>query len=170
MVDTLSTNGHPHQDGDDKGDHPQQQKESKMAGQKKTRFSDVIEEETVVNGEGGVEEPEGVEQKVSSSESSPESVHRGGGGEDKKDQRKGEEKKDDLLDPKKEVEERVVASSRDGRFLRYELEIGRGSFKTVYKGLDTETGVAVAWCELQVSKTLSLVAANCDTCMSTPVK
>jgi WNK lysine deficient protein kinase len=30
--------------------------------------------------------------------------------------------------------------------------LGRGSFKTVYRGLDTETGVAVAWCELQGSK------------------
>ena len=27
--------------------------------------------------------------------------------------------------------------------------MGRGAFKTVFKGLDTETGVAVAWCELQ---------------------
>lgn len=39
--------------------------------------------------------------------------------------------------------------SPDGRFLKFEEEIGRGSFKTVYKGLDTSTGVAVAWCELQ---------------------
>ncbi|RWS11383.1 serine/threonine-protein kinase WNK1-like protein, partial [Dinothrombium tinctorium] len=39
-------------------------------------------------------------------------------------------------------------SSPDGRFLKFE-EIGRGSFKTVYKGLDTSSGVAVAWCELQ---------------------
>jgi len=38
--------------------------------------------------------------------------------------------------------------SPDGRFLKFE-EIGRGSFKTVYKGLDTETGVDVAWCELK---------------------
>jgi WNK lysine deficient protein kinase len=30
--------------------------------------------------------------------------------------------------------------------------LGRGSFKTVYRGLDTETGVAVAWCELQEQK------------------
>ena len=44
----------------------------------------------------------------------------------------------------------VVAYSPGGRFLKYDIEIGRGSFKTVYKGLDTETGVAVAWCELQV--------------------
>lgn len=39
--------------------------------------------------------------------------------------------------------------SPDGRFLKFE-EIGRGSFKTVYKGLDTTTGVNLAWCELQV--------------------
>lgn len=50
------------------------------------------------------------------------------------------------------VEEKAVANSPDGRFLKFDVEIGRGSFKTVYKGLDTETGVAVAWCELQVSK------------------
>lgn len=48
------------------------------------------------------------------------------------------------------AEEKAVASSLDGRFLKFDVEIGRGSFKTVYKGLDTETGVAVAWCELQV--------------------
>jgi len=28
--------------------------------------------------------------------------------------------------------------------------LGRGSFKTVCGGLDTQRGVAVAWCELQV--------------------
>ena len=49
-----------------------------------------------------------------------------------------------------EVEEKAVASSPDNRFLKFDVEIGRGSFKTVYKGLDTELGVAVAWCELQV--------------------
>ncbi len=45
----------------------------------------------------------------------------------------------------------AVAHSPAGRFLKYDIEIGRGSFKTVYKGLDTETGVAIAWCELKVS-------------------
>ena len=49
-----------------------------------------------------------------------------------------------------EVEERVIGNSPDNRFLKYDLEIGRGSFKTVYKGVDTETGVPVAWCELMV--------------------
>uniref|UniRef100_A0A0N4U3W6 non-specific serine/threonine protein kinase n=1 Tax=Dracunculus medinensis TaxID=318479 RepID=A0A0N4U3W6_DRAME len=43
-------------------------------------------------------------------------------------------------------------SRPDGRFLKFDEELGRGSFKTVYRGLDTETGVAVAWCELQENK------------------
>lgn len=51
---------------------------------------------------------------------------------------------------KDEVETKAVATSPDGRFLKFNIEIGRGSFKTVYKGLDTETTVEVAWCELQV--------------------
>ncbi|XP_075299824.1 serine/threonine-protein kinase WNK4 isoform X2 [Opisthocomus hoazin] len=51
-----------------------------------------------------------------------------------------------------EVETRAVATSPDGRFLKFDIEIGRGSFKTVYKGLDTETTVEVAWCELQTRK------------------
>lgn len=49
-----------------------------------------------------------------------------------------------------ELETKAVAFSPDGRFLKFDIEIGRGSFKTVYKGLDTETTVEVAWCELQV--------------------
>ncbi|XP_011331558.2 serine/threonine-protein kinase WNK1 isoform X2 [Ooceraea biroi] len=49
-------------------------------------------------------------------------------------------------------EEKAVGISPDGRFLKFEEEIGRGSFKTVYRGLDTQTGVAVAWCELQEKK------------------
>lgn len=40
--------------------------------------------------------------------------------------------------------------SPDGRYIRQNEEIGRGSFKTVFKGLDVETGVAIAWCELMV--------------------
>ncbi|TFK10713.1 doublesex- and mab-3-related transcription factor B1 [Platysternon megacephalum] len=51
-----------------------------------------------------------------------------------------------------EIETRAVATSPDGRFLKFDIEIGRGSFKTVYKGLDTETTVEVAWCELQTRK------------------
>ncbi|KYO29829.1 hypothetical protein Y1Q_0023175 [Alligator mississippiensis] len=47
---------------------------------------------------------------------------------------------------------KAVATSPDGRFLKFDIELGRGSFKTVYKGLDTETWVEVAWCELQDRK------------------
>ncbi|KAL4630874.1 serine/threonine-protein kinase WNK4 [Arapaima gigas] len=53
---------------------------------------------------------------------------------------------------KEDVETKAVATSPDGRYLKFNIEIGRGSFKTVYKGLDTETTVEVAWCELQTRK------------------
>uniref|UniRef100_A0A4W4GIZ0 non-specific serine/threonine protein kinase n=1 Tax=Electrophorus electricus TaxID=8005 RepID=A0A4W4GIZ0_ELEEL len=61
-------------------------------------------------------------------------------------ERKWEQEKED------EVETKAVATSPDGRFLKFNIEIGRGSFKTVYKGLDTETTVEVAWCELQTRR------------------
>ncbi|XP_053092215.1 serine/threonine-protein kinase WNK2-like isoform X3 [Pangasianodon hypophthalmus] len=51
-----------------------------------------------------------------------------------------------------EAEMKAVATSPSGRFLKFDIELGRGSFKTVYKGLDTETWVEVAWCELQDRK------------------
>lgn len=51
---------------------------------------------------------------------------------------------------REDVETKAVATSPEGRYLKFNIEIGRGSFKTVYKGLDTETTVEVAWCELQV--------------------
>ena len=69
----------------------------------------------------------------------------------------GTQKKEDESEEKKkedENEEKAISTSPDGRFLKFDVEIGRGSFKTVFKGLDTETGVAVAWCELQVQKPL----------------
>ncbi|KAJ8364763.1 hypothetical protein SKAU_G00135940 [Synaphobranchus kaupii] len=53
---------------------------------------------------------------------------------------------------KEEIETKAVATSPDGRYLKFNIEIGRGSFKTVYRGLDTETTVEVAWCELQTRK------------------
>lgn len=78
----------------------------------------------------------------------------------------GEEEDKDLVKARAEAEQReaekkvqddieeagikAVGTSPDGRFLKFDIEIGRGSFKTVYKGLDTETTVEVAWCELQV--------------------
>ncbi|KRZ71825.1 Serine/threonine-protein kinase WNK1 [Trichinella papuae] len=50
------------------------------------------------------------------------------------------------------LEDKAIDQSVDGRFLKFEEEIGRGSFKTVFRGLDTESGVSVAWCELQETK------------------
>ncbi|KAL0180414.1 hypothetical protein M9458_025856, partial [Cirrhinus mrigala] len=47
-------------------------------------------------------------------------------------------------DEKEDIETKAVATSPDGRYLKFNIEIGRGSFKTVYKGLDTETTVEVA--------------------------
>ena len=53
-------------------------------------------------------------------------------------------------DQEEEAEMKAVATSPGGRFLKFDIELGRGAFKTVFKGLDTETWVEVAWCELQV--------------------
>ncbi|XP_073687524.1 serine/threonine-protein kinase WNK1 [Garra rufa] len=81
--------------------------------------------------------------------------------DEKEEDEEGKEKaraKADLRDAKaelednEEVETNAVGTSPDGRFLKFDIEIGRGSFKTVYKGLDTETTVEVAWCELQDRK------------------
>lgn len=60
---------------------------------------------------------------------------------------KGKEREREL---EEEAEMKAVATSPGGRFLKFDIELGRGAFKTVYKGLDTETWVEVAWCELQV--------------------
>lgn len=62
-------------------------------------------------------------------------------------QREAEKKEQEDIE---EVETKAVGTSPTGRFLKFDIEIGRGSFKTVYKGLDTDTTVEVAWCELQV--------------------
>ena len=45
----------------------------------------------------------------------------------------------------------AVDRSPDNRYLKYPEEIGHGSFKTVFRGLDAHTGIAVAWCELKVN-------------------
>ncbi|XP_036875612.2 serine/threonine-protein kinase WNK4 isoform X2 [Manis javanica] len=62
-----------------------------------------------------------------------------------RDRRREQEEKED-------TETQAVATSPDGRYLKFDIEIGRGSFKTVYRGLDTDTTVEVAWCELQTRK------------------
>lgn len=59
------------------------------------------------------------------------------------EQRKQKEKEKKELD-----EDDPIGISPCSRFFKYSQEVGRGSFKTVFRGLDTQTGVAVAWCEL----------------------
>ena len=73
------------------------------------------------------------------------------GGHEDGERAPGDLKKDEQGDDDDDEEERQVRTSPNGRFLKFDKNIGRGSFKTVFKGLDTETGVHVAWCELQVS-------------------
>lgn len=53
-----------------------------------------------------------------------------------------------LQKEKEDDEDEPIGASPCGRFFKYDIEVGRGSFKTVFRGLDSHTGVAVAWCEL----------------------
>ncbi|XP_041446930.1 serine/threonine-protein kinase WNK2 isoform X3 [Xenopus laevis] len=112
----------------------------------------------------GVSDP-GVDNEVSESKGSS---SKGGDAETEPDQPGEPEEKaetpQDVPKCRKEEEEeneeeadiKAVSTSPDGRFLKFDIEIGRGSFKTVYKGLDTETWVEVAWCELQDRKLTKL--------------
>lgn len=68
-----------------------------------------------------------------------------------------------------EAEMKAVATSPGGRFLKFDIELGRGAFKTVYKGLDTETWVEVAWCELQVRQTVSLMIFSTHSALAEPL-
>ena len=52
---------------------------------------------------------------------------------------------------------KVKDRSLDGRFLRYKLKIGKGSFKTVYKGRDTKENRDVAWCKVEVSQRINKI-------------
>ncbi|XP_072810570.1 serine/threonine-protein kinase WNK1 isoform X8 [Vicugna pacos] len=83
-----------------------------------------------------------------SKEEPPSARSGSGGGSAKEPQEERSQQQDDI----EELETKAVGMSNDGRFLKFDIEIGRGSFKTVYKGLDTETTVEVAWCELQDRK------------------
>ncbi|XP_026576687.1 serine/threonine-protein kinase WNK2 [Pseudonaja textilis] len=106
------------------------------------------------------EEPAGQVKGVAAERlSAGDQAKEGGGKEDagkkevsepSKDQ--GKSKKEEAEEEEEEADMKAVATSPDGRFLKFDIELGRGSFKTVYKGLDTETWVEVAWCELQDRK------------------
>ncbi|KAL4655481.1 serine/threonine-protein kinase WNK3-like [Arapaima gigas] len=57
-----------------------------------------------------------------------------------------------------EAEMKALASSPSSHFLKFDIELSRGTFKTLHKGLDMETYVKVAWCELQLISLYHIVA------------
>jgi hypothetical protein len=67
----------------------------------------------------------------------------------KKELQKEKDKEDDEDEP--------TGVSPCGRFFKYDIEVGRGSFKTVYRGLDSHTGLPVAWCCCSVGMTKKLL-------------
>ncbi|XP_061685081.1 serine/threonine-protein kinase WNK3 isoform X2 [Syngnathoides biaculeatus] len=81
--------------------------------------------------------------------SCPSDQEPGKGGPPSSPSQKGKERE---REQEEEAEMKAVATSPGGRFLKFDIELGRGAFKTVFKGLDTETWVEVAWCELQDRK------------------
>ncbi|XP_023269926.1 serine/threonine-protein kinase WNK2-like [Seriola lalandi dorsalis] len=107
----------------------------------------------------GLQEPPSTESQVGLKESVTESVS---ADEVKKDRTEAEPKAEvvnsDVTgkagsdENEEEPGMKAVSTSPGGRFLKFDIELGRGSFKTVYKGLDTDTWVEVAWCELQERK------------------
>ncbi|XP_012603787.2 serine/threonine-protein kinase WNK1 isoform X16 [Microcebus murinus] len=96
----------------------------------------------------GKDRPVSQPSLAGSKEEPPPARSGSGGGGAKDPQEERSQQQDDI----EELETKAVGMSNDGRFLKFDIEIGRGSFKTVYKGLDTETTVEVAWCELQDRK------------------
>ncbi|XP_037370488.1 LOW QUALITY PROTEIN: serine/threonine-protein kinase WNK1 [Talpa occidentalis] len=99
-------------------------------------------------GSAGRDRPASQPNHVGSREEPPAARSGSGGGSAKEPPEERSQQQDDI----EELETKAVGMSNDGRFLKFDIEIGRGSFKTVYKGLDTETTVEVAWCELQDRK------------------
>lgn len=118
---------------------------------------------TVAKQPGMVLRPRGLQEQVAKDGKVVENVLEGSSSPTEEKDRETEEEKElakaraEQREAEKRVQEdieeaeiKAVGTSPDGRFLKFDIEIGRGSFKTVYKGLDTETTVEVAWCELQV--------------------
>jgi WNK lysine deficient protein kinase len=58
----------------------------------------------------------------------------------------------EVVEYEEEEEAKPIDECPNHRFLKFDEQLGQGSFKTVYRGLDKETGVEVAWCELQVGE------------------
>nr|XP_040060968.1 serine/threonine-protein kinase WNK2 isoform X1 [Gasterosteus aculeatus aculeatus] len=107
----------------------------------------------------GLQEPPGTEGKVEPEAGAGESAgaeeEKGGGSEAEPQVEVANSEATGKAGSDENEEEpgmKAVSTSPGGRFLKFDIELGRGSFKTVYKGLDTDSWVEVAWCELQERK------------------
>ena len=68
-----------------------------------------------------------------------------------KENEEGDKEDGDENDGVDNIEDQAL----EERYIKCDDEICRGSFKTVFKGLDRKTGAAVAWCQLGEDKSLS---------------
>lgn len=53
-----------------------------------------------------------------------------------------------------ESAEDFVEKDPSGRYVRYNEFLGKGAFKTVYKGFDEDDGTEVAWCQVDIDDVL----------------
>lgn len=51
-----------------------------------------------------------------------------------------------------EEQEKVAEISPKGRFKRFYTELGRGAYKVVYKGIDHDKGLEIAWNSISLLK------------------
>ncbi|CBI23172.3 unnamed protein product, partial [Vitis vinifera] len=56
--------------------------------------------------------------------------------------------------PDMESAEDFVEKDPSGRYVRYNEFLGKGAFKTVYKGFDEDDGTEVAWCQVDIDDVL----------------
>lgn len=60
-------------------------------------------------------------------------------------EQEGADDPDNLLFPDDSEKDRIVEYSPQERFYRFNEEIGFGSYKSVYRGHDSDTGREIAW-------------------------
>jgi len=49
-------------------------------------------------------------------------------------------------------DEEIIERSPDGRYSRFNQQLGHGAFKAVFKGYDEEEGIEVAWCQVNMDR------------------
>ncbi|KNE69394.1 WNK protein kinase [Allomyces macrogynus ATCC 38327] len=65
------------------------------------------------------------------------------------DARRGHEDEDGEDDDDEDYEHRIIQTDPSGRFQCWDICLGRGAYKEVYKAFDVEEGVEVAWNQLR---------------------